>query len=53
MLVVLELLDQPLDFVLARRILLLHCTRYSRYSVIHVVVTDFPVTFRIARWFPR
>ena len=40
-------------FVLAYCILRLDCGRkYSRYSVIHGVVTDFPVTFRIARWFP-
>ena len=52
MLVVLELLDQPLDFVLACCILLLDCRkRYSRYSVVHGVVTSFTVTFRIAWWF--
>ena len=51
---VLELLDQPLDRALAWSFLLLDCSRrYSRYSVIHGVVTDFPVTFGIARWFPR
>ena len=49
MLVVLELLDQLLDFGLACCILLLDCRkRYSRYSVIHGVVTDFSVTFRLA-----
>ena len=54
LLVVLELLDQPLDLVLACCILLLDCRkRYSKYSVIHGVVTGSPVTFRIARWFPR
>ena len=53
-LVVLELLDQPLGFVLACCPLLLDCKkRYSRHSVVHGVVTDFPVTFRIARSFPR
>ena len=46
MFVVLELLDQPLDFVLAYCMLRLDCRkRYSRYSVIHGVVTDFTVTF--------
>ena len=46
MFVVRELLDQPLDLVLACRILLLDCRkRYSRYSGIHGVDTDFPVTF--------
>ena len=54
MFVVLELLDQLLDLVLACCILLLDCKkRHSRFSVIHGVVTDFSVTFRIARWFPR
>ena len=49
MLVVLELLDQPLGFVLACCIRLLDCRkRYSRYSVVHGVVADFTVTFRIA-----
>ena len=49
MLVVLELLDQPLDFVLACCILLLDCRkRYSRYSVVHGVVTSFTVILRIA-----
>ena len=48
-LVVLERLDQPLDLVLACCILVLDCRkRDSRYSVIHGVVTDFTVTFRIA-----
>ena len=40
---VLELLDQLLDLVLACCILLLDCRkRYSRYSVIHCVVTHVP-----------
>ena len=40
--------------VLAYCILRLDCRkRYPRNSVIHGVVTSFPVTFRIARWFPR
>ena len=51
MFVVLELLDQPLDLVLACCILLLDCRkRYSRYYVIHGVVTSFPVT---ASWLCR
>ena len=49
MLVVLELLDQRLDLVLACCILLLDCRkRFSRHSVIHGFVTNFPITFRIA-----
>ena len=49
MFVVLELLDQPLDLVLACCILVLDCRkRYSRYSVVHGVVTDFTVIFRAA-----
>ena len=49
MLLVLELFDQPLDFVPTCCILLLDCRkRYYKYSVIHGVVADFPVTFRIA-----
>ena len=49
MFVVLELLDQSFDLVLACCILLLDCRkRYSRYSVVHCVVTDFYVTFRTA-----
>ena len=48
MLVDLELFDQLLDFVLAYCILLLDCRkRHSRNSVIHSVVTDFPVTLRM------
>ena len=48
MFVGLELLDQLLHLVLACCILLLDCRkRYSRSSVTHGVVTDFPVTFRI------
>ena len=51
MLVVLELLDQPLDLVLAYRILRLDCRkRYFRYFVVQDVVKDFPVTFRVVRW---
>ena len=47
-LVVLELLDQPFDFVLAYCILRLDCSkRYSRYSVVHGEVTSFPVTVRV------
>ena len=47
---VLELLDQPLDFVLACCILLLDCRkRCSSYSMVHGVVTDFTVTFS-NRW---
>ena len=43
MLVVLELLDQLLDFVVACCILLLDCRkRYSINSVFHGVVTGFP-----------
>ena len=46
MFVVLELLDQLLDLVLACCILLLDCRkRYSRDSVIHGVVTRFPRNF--------
>ena len=41
--------DQRLDLVL----LFYRRKRYSRYSVMHGVGKDFPVTFRIARWFPR
>ena len=52
MFVVLELLDQPFDFVLAYCILRFDCRKVLRYFVIHDVVTRFPVTFRIARWFP-
>ena len=45
-LVVLELLDQLLDFVLTCCILQLDCRkRYSRYSVIHGVVYRFPSNF--------
>ena len=48
-LVVLELLDQLLDLVLACRILALdYRKRYSKCSVIHGIVTGFSVTFRIA-----
>ena len=47
--VVLELLDQPLDFVLACCILRLDCReRYSSYSVVHGAVTSFPRTFLVA-----
>ena len=47
--VVLELLDQLLDLVLACCILLLDCRKkYSRYSVIHGFVTNFSVTCRVA-----
>ena len=54
MFVVLELLDQLLDVVLACCILLLDCRkRYSRSSVIHGVFTSFTVTLRIAWRFPR
>ena len=52
-LLVLELLDQLLVFVLA---VLFWCSTAetgTRYSMIHGVVTDFSVTFRVARWFPR
>ena len=49
MFVVLELLDQLLDLVLECCILLLDCRKgHPRYSVIHDVVSGFPVTFRIA-----
>ena len=41
-------LDPSLDFVLACCILLLNCTKWcSRYFVIHGVVTDFSITFRL------
>ena len=54
MLVVLELLDQPLDFVLACCILVLDCTkRYSSCSVIHSVVTDFTVNFSNRSMVPK
>ena len=47
-LVVLELFDQPLDFVLAYCVLRLDCRkRYSSNSVIHGAVTGFSVTFRV------
>ena len=49
MLVVLELLDQSDDFLLACCILLLDCRKkYSSYFVVHGVVTIVPVTFRVA-----
>ena len=47
-LVVLELLDQPFDFVLAYCILRVDCRkRYSSCSVVHGAVTGFTVTFRV------
>ena len=47
-LVVLELSDQPLDFVLAYCILRLDCRRrYSGYCVVHGAVTSFTVTVRV------
>ena len=52
-LMVLTLLNQLHDLVLACCVLLLDCRKYSRCSVIHCVVADFPGTFRIARWFPK
>ena len=54
MFVVLELLGQLLDLVLACCILRLDCRKkYSRYSVIYGVVTSFPVTFRIRSMVPK
>ena len=45
MFVVIELLDQPFGAVLAYCIVLLDCRkRYSRYYVVHCVVTSFTVT---------
>ena len=53
-LVVLGLLDQPLDFVLACCVPRLDCRkRYSSYSVVRGAVTSFSVTVRVTRWFPR
>ena len=47
-LVVLELLDQPLDVVLAYCILRLDCRkRCSGYSLVHGAVTGFTVTVRV------
>ena len=52
--VVLELLDQPLDSVLAYCILRLDCRKScSRFSVIHGVVTSFPVTFSNRSMVPK
>ena len=54
MLVVLELLDQLLDFVFAFCILLLDIRkRYSKYSVIHGVVTHFPGNFANRSMVPK
>ena len=54
MFVVLELLDQPFDFVLACCILRLDCRkRYSRYSVIHGVVTRFHRNFSNRSMVPK
>ena len=47
-LMALELVDQPLDFVLAYCVLRLDCRkRYSSYSVVCSAVTGFTVTSRV------
>ena len=50
-LVDLELLEQPLDFVFAYCILQLDCRK--KYSSFYGVVPSFPETFRVAWWLPR